>query len=212
MGLWREVREICGGPAAGGEDSPLPRTAREVAFVVESASLGPGDLVLHLDAGGGGHAGALVERGLSVRSLEGEVPGPFRTDAGAVDLRPIRSALLFHATLLPFWEVEETHRARLRRLRALLADGGRICFGDAESWNRPDLERERLRRLLGSNDRPELRRLVSPRARFTHYTPVQVRLLFEACGFALEAMYNRYAPSLSYDHDAPGLIVLARKS
>ena len=211
MGLWREVREICAGPAVDGGDSAPARSAREVAFVVEAASLGPGDLVLHLDAGGGCHARALVEWGLSVRSLEGDIPGPAGTE-GAVDQSPIRSAHLYHATLLPFWEVEETHRARLRRLRALLADGGRICFGDIESWNRPDLERDRLRSLLGSDDRPEVRRLVSPRARFTHYTPVQVRLLLEACGFALEATYNRYAPSLLYDYDAPGMIVLARKS
>lgn len=215
MSLWREFRRrqvLTAGPDG---DASLAHTAREVDFIVQAGDLRPGDRVLLLQACDGCHGRTLTAAGFSVETEEGETgpgalaanPGISPSPAGA----PFQAILLFGATILPFWEVEEAHRARLRRFHALLAPEGLLSFGERFTRPRVETERDRLQGLRANGSDEELRRLLAPRARFTHYTPAQLRLLLGDCGFTLAAIHNHYAPAPLYDHDAPGMIVLARR-
>lgn len=163
----------------------------------------------------GCHARSLAARGLRVEPFDPDGPGEgiFAPAAPADPGSTFAAIVLVGRTLLPFWEVEEIHRHRLRAAGDRLIAGGRLVFGDRAAFGRSDLE---LARLVERYARfPEARADLSAlgqRRRFTHYTAAQARTLLEQCGYALDRIHNGFDDRQPYAHHEPGMIFVCRRA
>jgi hypothetical protein len=212
--VWREIEERL----RSRERDPFLEAVRvdaDLDCVASWVSLAPGARVAAASSCDGCHLRGLASRGFTVEPFDpGDGGGilPSAEAPGGLPAAGLEAIVLFGRTLLPFWEVEETHRLHLRATRERLLPGGRLVFGDPGMLGRADLELPRLMERYAPF--PEVRhdlRALGSRRRFTHYTAAQARTLLEQCGYDLERIHNGYTDGQPYEYHLPGMIFLCRR-
>jgi hypothetical protein len=223
----RHLHEHRARAIAAGEPPPCCATSpEEVQRAVRWAGLRAGDAVLELNAGAGCCTQVLLEQGLDVTAIEGcgalADVAQARLNAKAAVLRTdfdfwraerrFEAVLAFGSTIFTFWDVEEIHRLRLRRIHALLPPGGPLIFGGGEYLGKPELEWERIQRLYGPypDANRELRRMHET-GQFMHYQAAQARTVLEMCGFDLARIHNGFTDAQPYAHWTPGMVFVCKR-
>ncbi len=227
LAIERHLQEDRARAILAGEPPPCCMASpEEVRLAVSWASLSTGDAVLELNAGAGCCTQVLAAAGLGVTALERwdalAAAARERLDGRAnfihadFDLwrgdRTYKAIFAFGSTIFTFWDVEEIHRLRLRKIRALLSAGGALIFGGAEHLGKPELEWERIRKLYGPYPGADRQlRQMHETGQFMHYQAAQARTVIEMCGFELKRVHNGFTERQPYAHWEPGMTFVCRR-
>lgn len=224
----RHLQEDRARAILAGEPPPSGATTPdEVKRAIRWADLRPGDPVLQLNAGAGVCTQALAEQGLDVTAVERwdalAAAARHRLDGQRATIvhadfdmwpadRSFRAVLAFGSTIFTFWDVEEIHRLRLRKIRDLLPAGGALIFGAGEHLGKPELEWERVRKLYAPYPGADRQlRHMHETGQFMHYQAAQARTVLEMCGFDLLRVHNGFTDAQPYAHWEPGMTFVCRR-